>query len=79
MGPYTSTFRTKICANLTLFKSTDLLTNFNFRRGFGQRHTIGNLSSVTPPKGAALSLLILATQVLPQGGTLRLVCVNMQV
>ena len=45
----------------------------------GQRSAVGDLSAAIPTTGVALSLLLLAAQVLPQGAAMRLVCINMQV
>ena len=44
-----------------------------------QGPAVGNLSTAVSTSGVALSLLLLATQVLPQGAAMRLVCVSMQV
>ncbi len=44
-----------------------------------QGHAVGHLSPAAPTAGVTLSLLLLATQALPQGAAMRLVCVNMRV
>jgi len=58
---------------------TNLLTTFNVRWALAQRPAVGDLSPAVSTTGLALSLLLLATQVLPQGAAMRLVCINMQV
>ncbi len=51
----------------------------NERWALAQGPAFGNLSPAVSTTGVALSLLLLATQVLPQGAAMRLVCINMQV
>jgi hypothetical protein len=61
------------------FPMTNLLTTFNVRRALAQRSTVGDLPPAVSTTGVALSLLLLATQVLPQGAAMHLVFVNMHV
>ena len=61
------------------FPMTNLLTTLNLRWALAQRPAVGDLSPAVSTTGVALSLLLLATQVLPQGAVMRLVCINMQV
>ncbi len=61
------------------FQMTRLQALVNVRRALAQRSSVGDLSAAIPTTGVALSLLLLAAQVLPQGAAMRLVCVNMQV
>ena len=49
------------------------------RWALAQRPAVGDLSPAVSTTGVALSLLLLAPQVLPQGAAMRLVCINMQV
>ena len=61
------------------FPMTHLQALVNERWALAQRPAVGNLSPAVSTTGVALSLLLLATQVLPQGAAMRLVCVNKQV
>jgi hypothetical protein len=58
---------------------THLQELVNVRWAFSQRPAVGDLSPVVSTIDVALSLLLLATQVLPQGADMRLVCLNMLV
>ena len=58
---------------------THLQALVNVRWALAQRSAIGDLSAAVSITGVALSLLLLATQVLPPGTAMRFVCVNMQV
>ena len=55
------------------FAMTNLLTTFNLRSALTQRPAVVNLFPAVFPTGVALSLLFLATQVLPRGADMRLV------
>ena len=61
------------------FPMTHLQALVNERWALAQGPAVGDLSPVVSTTGVALSLLLLATQVLPQGAAMRLVCINMQV
>jgi len=61
------------------FPMTHLQALVNERWALAQGPAVGNLSPAVSTTGVALSLLLLATQVLPQGAAMRLVCINMQV
>ena len=50
-----------------------------FNGALVQGPAVGNLPPAVSTTGVALSLLLLATQILPQGAAMRLVCINMQV
>lgn len=58
---------------------TNLLTTFNVHLALAQRPALGELPPAVSTTGVALSLLLLATPVLPQGAAMRLVCKNKQV
>ena len=58
---------------------TDLLATLNVRRALAQGPAVGDLPSAVSPNGVALSLLLLAAQVFPQGAALGLISVHMLV
>ena len=61
------------------FPMTHLQAFVNVRWALAQRSAVGDLPPAVSTTGVALSLLLLAAQVLPQGAAMRLVCINMQV
>lgn len=58
---------------------THLLAALNVRRAFAQRPAVGDLPPAVTTTGVAFSLLLLATQVLPQVAAMSLVGIHVQV